>query len=124
MSLLAEGDSFFHVPSIAEFFPDAILFGGTWFEFNRVQLVRLIVIAVVLTATCIIASRAKIVPGRVQSIVELLMEFVNNTVIQNTLGLREGRKFAPDAHHDVLLHLRDESRRGGRPPASTWPAPR
>src|SRR5699024_12434142 len=40
-ALYAE-DSFFHIPTLGEFFPEALLFEGTWFEFNRVQLVRLI----------------------------------------------------------------------------------
>ncbi|MFC7376706.1 F0F1 ATP synthase subunit A [Brachybacterium sp. GCM10030267] len=56
---------------------------------------RLIVLAVVLIVLAIIASRAKLVPGRVQSIVELMLDFVNNTIIKNTLGLREGKRFAP-----------------------------
>ena len=80
---------------MGEFFPEAILFDGTWFEFNRVQLVRLIVLAVVLIAMCVIASRAKLVPGRVQSVVELIIDFVNNNIIANTLGLKEGKRFAP-----------------------------
>ena len=93
--LHAEGDSLFHIPTLGEFFPPAIFFAGTPFEFNRVQLVRLIVIAVVLIVMCVIASRAKLVPGRAQSIVELLIEFVHTNIIQNTLGIREGRRFAP-----------------------------
>jgi len=60
-----------------------------------VQLVRLIVVAVVLIVMCIIASRARLVPGKAQSVVELLMDFVDNTIIKNTLGLREGRRYAP-----------------------------
>ncbi|MGO1895236.1 MAG: F0F1 ATP synthase subunit A, partial [Brachybacterium sp.] len=75
---------------MGEFFPEAILFDGTWFEFNRVQLVRLIVLAVVLIAMCVIASRAKLVPGRVQSVIELIIDFVNNNIIANTLGLKDG----------------------------------
>ena len=78
-----------------EFYPPAILFEGTWFEFNRVQLVRLIILAAVLLFTCIIASRSKLVPGRLQSVVELIFDFVNNSIIANTLGLRDGRRFAP-----------------------------
>lgn len=93
-NLLAEGFEF-HTPSISEFFPDAILFGGTWFEFNRVQLVRLIILVVVLTVTAIIASRAKLVPGRAQSVVEMIIEFVDHSIIENTLGMREGKKYAP-----------------------------
>lgn len=94
-SLLAEGDSFFHIPSIADFFPEPLLFEGTWFEFNRVQLVRLIILVVVLVGMSVIASRSKLVPGRIQSIVEILIEFVNTSIIANTLGLREGKRFAP-----------------------------
>ncbi|WP_262423968.1 F0F1 ATP synthase subunit A [Brachybacterium sp. Z12] len=82
-------------PHAGEFFPEALLFEGTWFEFNRVQLVRLIVLAVVLIAMCIIASRAKLVPGRVQSVIELVIDFVNNNIIANTLGLKDGKRFAP-----------------------------
>lgn len=93
--VLAEGESFFHTPSLAEFFPDPILFEGTFFEFNRVQLVRLIVLVVVLVGMSVLASRAKLVPGRGQSMVELLIEFIEDSVIANTLGLREGRKYAP-----------------------------
>lgn len=52
-------------------------------------------LVVVLVFMCIVASRAKLVPGRVQSVVELLMDFVNNSIIANTLGLKEGRRFAP-----------------------------
>ncbi|UYG15972.1 F0F1 ATP synthase subunit A [Brachybacterium huguangmaarense] len=59
------------------------------------QLVRLIIVAVVLIVMCIIASRARLVPGKAQSVVELLMDFVDNTIIKNTLGLREGRRYAP-----------------------------
>ncbi|GAB2545885.1 F0F1 ATP synthase subunit A [Brachybacterium huguangmaarense] len=59
------------------------------------QLVRLVILTVVLVTMCIIASRAKLVPGRAQSIVELLIEFVNSSIIANTLGLRDGRRFAP-----------------------------
>ncbi|MGP9693285.1 F0F1 ATP synthase subunit A [Brachybacterium sp. AOP25-B2-12] len=95
MPVLAEGGLDFHIPSLSEFFPPPILFAGTPFEFNRVQLVRLIILAVVLIVMCVIASRSKLVPGRIQSIAELLIEFVNNSIIKNTLGLREGRKYAP-----------------------------
>lgn len=59
------------------------------------QLVRLVVLVVMLLVLSVIVSRAKLVPGRAQSVVELMIEFVNGTIIQNTLGLREGRRFAP-----------------------------
>lgn len=83
------------MPTLAEFFPKPILFAGTPFEFNRVQLVRLIVVVVVLVVMAIIASRAKLVPGRIQGAVEWVLEFIDNVIIANTLGLREGKRYAP-----------------------------
>ena len=56
---------------------------------------RLVVLVVVLAVMALIASRAKLVPGRVQSVAELLIEFVHTNIIENTLGMREGRKYAP-----------------------------
>ena len=56
---------------------------------------RLIVLAAVLIFMCIVASRAKLVHGRVQSAVELVIDFVNNNIIANTLGLKDGKRFAP-----------------------------
>src|SRR5699024_11517674 len=87
--------SFFRTPTLREFCPAAILVGGTPFEFNRVQLVRLVILVAVLVFMCIVASRAKLVPGRLQSVVEILIDFVNTQIIGNTIGLREGRRFAP-----------------------------
>lgn len=94
-ALLAEDESFFHVPTLSEFFPPAILFEGTPFEFNRIQLVRLLVIAAVLLFFCIVASRAKLVPGRTQSVVEVLLGFVQNSIVLPVLGERDGKRFAP-----------------------------
>nr|WP_106507035.1 F0F1 ATP synthase subunit A [Brachybacterium timonense] len=93
--LLAEGDSFFHVPTLEEFFPAPILFEGTFFEFNRIQLVRLVIMAAVLIFMCVVASRARLVPGRVQSSVELLIDFVDKQIVVNTLGEKDGKRFAP-----------------------------
>lgn len=93
--VVAEGDSLFHLPSLSEFTPPAILFGGTPFEVNRVQLIRLFVVVVVLGATYLIASRSKLVPGRIQSVFELLIEFVQNSIVNATMGEEKGRKYAP-----------------------------
>ncbi|MDO5662610.1 MAG: F0F1 ATP synthase subunit A [Brachybacterium sp.] len=87
--------SFFYIPTLNDFFPPAILFEGTIFQFDRIQLVRLVVVAVTLTFLCLVASRATIVPGRVQSIVEAIVEFVDKNIIVGTLGLRDGAKYGP-----------------------------
>lgn len=56
---------------------------------------RLIVVVVTLLILCIIARRARLVPGRAQSVVEMIFDFVDHSIIENTLGLRNGRRFAP-----------------------------
>nr|WP_058234264.1 F0F1 ATP synthase subunit A [Devriesea agamarum] len=78
-----------------EFFPEAIFGQGTFFEFNRIQLVRLVVVVVVCVTLCLIASRAKLVPGKAQSALELVMDFVDRNIVVGVLGIREGKRFAP-----------------------------
>lgn len=95
-TLHAEDDSFFHIPTLGEFFPDAILFEGTVFEFNRVQLVRLIVLAAVLIFMRIVACAQSWSPAgsRVRSVPRHRLRS-NNNIIANTLGLKDGKRFAP-----------------------------
>ncbi|NYI42151.1 F0F1 ATP synthase subunit A [Demequina lutea] len=89
------GSGGFHGPSIADFFPTPIWFGGTFAEFNRIMLVR-VVIAVVLVALLMLAARnAKVVPSRGQSIVEMIFAFVRTTIVDAVLGEKDGRKYAP-----------------------------
>ena len=62
--LSASGESGeFHPPSISEFFPSAIFFEGSLFEFNRIMLVRVIAAIVLIAlvavgpATWVLADR-------------------------------------------------------------------
>ncbi|MBC7551042.1 MAG: F0F1 ATP synthase subunit A [Cellulomonas sp.] len=89
-----EGDGGFHAPSIADFFPAPILFEGTVFEFNRIQMVRLIAAVVLLVIVVMAARRATLVPGRSQNVVELLLNFVRVNVAEEILGAK-GRKYVP-----------------------------
>ncbi len=50
---------------------------------------------VLLIVTYLLASRAKLVPGRVQSIFELIIQFVNTNIIESVMGAEKGRRFAP-----------------------------
>lgn len=52
-------------------------------------------VLVALGFLCLVASRARLVPGKAQSVVEMMIEFVHSSIIVNTLGLREGKRFAP-----------------------------
>lgn len=91
-SVLAAGDGGFHVPTLADFFPDAILFEGTIFEFNRVALVRIIATVVVLTIFVIAAKRARMVPGRFQGAIEMLLDFIRVGIVEDIIGKKNAHK--------------------------------
>ena len=84
-----------HQPGVGDFFPDAIFGKGTVFEFNRMSLARLIVAVVLCIVFVLAATRLKLVPGRGQSIVEYLADFVRNSITIEMLGEAKGRKYAP-----------------------------
>ena len=88
-----EGEGF-HAPTIADFFPLPVLFDGTFFEVNRLQIVRLIAALTLVVVMVLIARRATLVPGRAQNVVELLLDFVRVNVAQEILG-DKGRKYVP-----------------------------
>lgn len=84
----------FHAPSIAEFFPPALFFEGTVFEFNRIMLVRVIAAVALIAVFWVVASRAKVVPGRFQSVIEVLLDFVKDQIVEPVMG-EHGKKFLP-----------------------------
>lgn len=99
LQLLAsdEGGSGFHAPSIADFFPPPVLFEGTIFEFNRIQLVRIIAAVTIVVIFVVAARRARLVPGRYQNVIELGLDFVRVQVAEQILGKERARE------HTALL---------------------
>ncbi|GAA1803079.1 F0F1 ATP synthase subunit A [Agromyces neolithicus] len=89
------GSGEFHGPSLTDFFPPVILFEGTWFEINRIVLIRLFVVAVLILLFWLATRRMKLVPGRGQSLAELALDFVRNSMVYDTLGKRDGKRFLP-----------------------------
>lgn len=83
-----------HSPGMADFFPEAMIWGGTAFEFNRLTLARLIAAAVVALVFAIAASGAKLRPGRGQLLIEWLVEFVRKNIGVEMLGTRRGQRYA------------------------------
>ena len=88
-------DGSFHGPSISDFFPPAILFEGTPFELNRVLLIRLLAVAAVVLILWLGTRRMKMVPGRGQAALELVVDFVRKGLVIDTLGEKEGKRFMP-----------------------------
>ena len=86
----------FHPPDVdEEFFPPALLFDGTIFELNRILIIRLLAVAALLLLFWLGLRRAKVVPGKWQSLVELMMNFVRENVVFDLLGERIGRIYLP-----------------------------
>lgn len=83
----------FHVPSIVDFFPPPIFFEGTIFEINRLQLVRFVAAAALIIIFVIAARRAKLVPGRFQNVIEMILDFVRVNVAEEILGKEKARKY-------------------------------
>lgn len=92
MTVLAEG---FDAPSIKEFFPSAVLFGGTPFELNRIGLIRLLSAVAVILLLVLGTRNMKLIPGKFQSCMEMLWDFIRVGIAQETMGKKNGEKFLP-----------------------------
>jgi F-type H+-transporting ATPase subunit a len=72
-----------------------VLFEGSFLEVNRLQLVRIVAALVLVTVMILIARRARLVPGRSQNVVELLLDFVRVNVAEEIIGKERARKYVP-----------------------------
>ena len=90
----SEGSGF-EPPSMDDFFPAPFAFQGTPFELNRVMMVRLIMACALVLVFAIGAARARVVPGRFQSALEMILDFVRKNVAEEILGPDFGRRYAP-----------------------------
>ncbi len=85
----------FHAPSVNDLNPEALLFGGTIFEFNRITMVRVIAAVVMVAIVWIVARRARIVPGRGQAALEMAFDFVRVQIADEVMGAERARKYVP-----------------------------
>jgi F-type H+-transporting ATPase subunit a len=85
----------FHAPSVNDLNPEALLFGGTIFEFNRITLVRVVAAVVMVAIVWIVARRATVVPGRGQSALEMVLDFVRVQIADEVMGAERARKYVP-----------------------------
>ncbi len=83
------------LPKIDEFLPPEILFQGTPFAMNRIILVRVLMAVIVMIVFGIGADRAKVVPGRFQSVLEILMDFVRYNIVYEMIGEERGKRYVP-----------------------------
>jgi F-type H+-transporting ATPase subunit a len=83
----------FSTPSISDFNPEALLFGGTIFEFNRITMVRVIAAVVLIGIFWLGTRNAKIVPGRGQGAIEMVVDFVRVQIANEVMGAERARKY-------------------------------
>lgn len=83
----------FHAPTIGEFFPEALLWEGTLFEFNRITLVRVIAAVALIALFWVVAARARVVPGRFQSFIEYALDFVRVQIAEEVIGKDKARPY-------------------------------
>jgi F-type H+-transporting ATPase subunit a len=72
-----------------------VLFAGTPFALNRIELIRILVLVVLLVFLLVGTRRLKLVPGRRQVVTEFILGFPRNSIIIDTLGEKDGRRFMP-----------------------------
>ena len=85
----------FSPPTIAEFFPPAILFEGTMFEMNRIVLIRLLAVLALFLIFYFGTRKMSVVPGRFQGSVEMALDLVRNGIARDVLGEKDGKRFLP-----------------------------
>lgn len=95
----------FHPPSLSDFFPEIVLLSEPtmmWmgqeepiFGINRIMLVRFLAVAVMLLLLWWGTRRMQLVPNRFQGGVEFVLDFVRESIVLQTLGERDGRRFMP-----------------------------
>ncbi len=82
---MSSGDGF-TPPTVDELFPAPILFAGTPFEINRVILIRLLAVLVLSILLLVYSRRAKLIPGRAQNAVEMLLDFSKVQIGEELIG--------------------------------------
>ncbi len=87
------GEGGFHTPSISDFFPSAILFEGTPFQIDRIWIIRAVITIALLVVFVVAARRASLVPGRFQSAIEYVLDFVRVQIVEEILGKEHSRKY-------------------------------
>src|SRR5690606_23775661 len=90
---LADDDGAFHGPSLAEFFPEVVLFEGTPFALNRIMIIRLVITALLVLLFWLGTRRMSVVASRSQVVMEFLLGFVRNNIVVETLGEKDGKRF-------------------------------
>ena len=94
-AVFASEEGGFHPPSIADFFPEVVLFEGTPFAMNRIMIIRVIMMLVLLLLFWLGTRKMRVIPTRGQSLTEMALDFVRVNIAEDLLGKTDGRRFLP-----------------------------
>lgn len=83
-----------HQPGIGDFFPEAMIWDGTFFQVNRLVLARIIAAVVICLVVGITAIRMRMVPSRGQAVIEVVAEYVRRNIGIELIGNANGRRYA------------------------------
>ena len=72
-----------------------MLLEGTWFEMNRIILVRLLAVVALVLVFWLGTRKMRTVPGRFQGTVELALNLVRVNIAEDLLGEKDGKRFLP-----------------------------
>jgi F-type H+-transporting ATPase subunit a len=89
------GGSGMHMPTLDELFPAPFWTVGDWFEFNRLDLIRILATITLVALVYLGARRTSLVPRRGQSTFELAMGFVHKQICEATMSPEMSRRYLP-----------------------------
>ncbi len=81
------------MPGVKDFFPPAIWSIGDQTVIDRIFIVRFIAIAALISIFVYASRRLTVVPGRLQGVLEWLLDFVRKNVVDEVLGEELGKKY-------------------------------
>lgn len=84
-----------HMPTLDELFPAPFWRIGDWFEFNRLDLIRVLATVALVVLIYLGARRTRLVPTRGQSTFELAMGFVHHQICEAAMSPAMARKYLP-----------------------------
>lgn len=93
--LLTASEIEFHPPSIADFFPEVLLFEGTPFAITRITLAQFLATAILVVVLLLGTRRLRVIPTRGQGVIEFLFGFVREQIAFQVLGEKDGKRFLP-----------------------------
>lgn len=84
-----------HLPSIDDFFPYPFIWGteNDWWALDRIMFVRLIVTGLLILFLWLAVRKAKLIPSRGQSLVEMGLDFVRVQIVEQTLGKERAKPY-------------------------------